>query len=313
MENKIQRWQMVSRQKLPLWMKEELTSNRIRAWYEYWNGEVYISFSGGKDSTVLLYQVRKLYPNVKAVFVDTGLEYPEIRDFVKTIDNVEWIKPKYTFKEILDKYGFPVVSKGVSQKITEAKTTKSAKLLYKRLHGDNNAYKSGKIPNKWQYLIQSPFKISHKCCHYLKEQPLQSFEKQSGMKSFIGLMANDSLARMQKLLKGGCNAFETKKQQSNPIAFWLEQDIWKYIKKYELPYSKIYDMGYKRTGCMFCMFGVHLEKGQNRFQRMSQTHPKQYNFCINKLGLGEVLDYIGIDYKKYTPSIDDMIKNIQQY
>jgi len=297
MENKIQRWQMVSRQKLPLWMKEELTSNRIRAWYEYWNGEVYISFSGGKDSTVLLYQVRKLYPNVKAVFVDTGLEYPEIRDFVKTIDNVEWIKPKYTFKEILDKYGFPVVSKGVSQKITEAKTTKSAKLLYKRLHGDNNAYKSGKIPNKWQYLIQSPFKISHKCCHYLKEQPLQSFEKQSGMKSFIGLMANDSLARMQKLLKGGCNAFETKKQQSNPIAFWLEQDIWKYIKKYELPYSKIYDMGYKRTGCMFCMFGVHLEKGQNRFQRMSQTHPKQYNFCINKLGLGEVLDYIGIDYK----------------
>ena len=126
MENKIQRWQMVSRQKLPLWMKEELTSNRIRAWYEHWNGEVYISFSGGKDSTVLLYQVRKLYPNVKAVFVDTGLEYPEIRDFVKTIDNVEWIKPKYTFKEILDKYGFPVVSKGVSQKITEAKTTKSA-------------------------------------------------------------------------------------------------------------------------------------------------------------------------------------------
>ena len=73
-------------------------------------------------------------------------------------------------------------------------------------------------------------------------------------------------------------------------------DIWTYLKLYKIPYSKIYDMGEKRTGCMFCMFGVHLEKGRNRFQRMKITHPKQYDYCINKLGCGKVLDFINVPY-----------------
>ena len=47
---------------------------------------------------------------------------------------------------------------------------------------------------------------------------------------------------------------------------------------------------------MFCMFGAHLEKEPNRFQRLKETHPKQYDYCINKLGLGEVLDYINVKY-----------------
>jgi len=79
---KIQFWQLQQRQGLPLSIKEKYSERRIREWYEYWNGEVYICFSGGIDSTVLLNIVRKLYPNVPAVFSDTGLEYPEIRDFV---------------------------------------------------------------------------------------------------------------------------------------------------------------------------------------------------------------------------------------
>ena len=54
--------------------------------------------------------------------------------------------------------------------------------------------------------------------------------------------------------------------------------------------------GAKRTGCMFCMFGVHLEKEPNRFQRMALTHPKQYDFCIHKLGCGKVLDFLGVPY-----------------
>ena len=47
---------------------------------------------------------------------------------------------------------------------------------------------------------------------------------------------------------------------------------------------------------MFCMFGLHLEKQPNRFQRMALTHPKQHNFCVNKLDCGKVLDYIGVPY-----------------
>jgi hypothetical protein len=82
----------------------------------------------------------------------------------------------------------------------------------------------------------------------------------------------------------------------------------KYIKQFNIPYASIYGdivenehgklmtTGVSRTGCMFCMFGVHLEKNPNRFQRMAVTHPKQYDYCINKLGCGKVLDYIGVDY-----------------
>lgn len=80
-------------QSLPLRAKIRMTEARIRAWHDYWNGNIYISFSGGKDSTVLLDIARKLYPDIQAVYVDTGLEYPEVRDHVKTVDNVEWLYP----------------------------------------------------------------------------------------------------------------------------------------------------------------------------------------------------------------------------
>ena len=292
----IEPWQLKQRQGLPLSIKIRLSEVRIKEWYRYWDGQVYVSFSGGKDSTVLLNIVRKLYPEVPAVFVDTGLEYPEIRQFVKTIDNVTWLRPKISFHQVVEKYGYPVVSKEVSKKIYEAKTTKSSKLLHKRLHGDNNKYKSGRIPFKWQYLIREDIRISHSCCHWLKIKPIKEFEK-TKKRPYLGLMASDSHARKKKYLNYGCNAFDTKKPNSIPLAFWLESDIWQYIKEYNIPYSKIYDMGYDRTGCMFCMFGVHLEKGLNRFQRMAQTHPKHYDYCINKLGCGKVLDAINVQYK----------------
>ncbi len=109
-------------QALPLNLKISLTKSRIRQWInEYGTDGVYVSFSGGKDSTVLLHLVREEYPDVKAVFVDTGLEYPEIRQFVKTFDNVEWLKPKMGFKQVIQKYGYPFISKEVSEKVYYAK------------------------------------------------------------------------------------------------------------------------------------------------------------------------------------------------
>ena len=103
-------------QGLPLAVKIEKTKQRIREWVEYFGEDgVYVSFSGGKDSTVLLTIARQLYPNIRAVFIDTGLEFPEIRDFVKTWDNVEWIKPKMTFRQVIEKYGYPFISKEVSE------------------------------------------------------------------------------------------------------------------------------------------------------------------------------------------------------
>ncbi len=291
---KIEEWQFHQRQALSLEIKERYTEIRIRAWYEYWKGEVYVSFSGGKDSTVLLHQVRRLYPNVLAVFIDTGLEYPEIRDFVKTIDSVEWVKPKMNFREVIEKYGYPIISKENAQKIDEIRNTKSDKLRSKRLFGDAN--KCGKLPGKWQFCIDADFKISSKCCDALKKRPVTSFEKRTGLKPYLGMMAMDSFLRKTAYLLHGCNAFEARRPKSNPMAFWREENVWEYIHKHGLSYCSIYDKGYTRTGCMFCMFGVHLEKGENRFQLMKRTHPTQYNYCINKLGCGKVLDYIGVSY-----------------
>ena len=109
-------------QALPLSAKIRMTENRIRAWVdEYGEDGVYVSFSGGKDSTVLLDIARRLFPNIKAVFVDTGLEYPEIRDFVKTFENVDWIKPKKNFRQVIDEYGYPFISKEVSSCVDGAR------------------------------------------------------------------------------------------------------------------------------------------------------------------------------------------------
>lgn len=112
-------WQM---QSLPLEAKIRMTKYRIRQWVEYYGEDgVYVSFSGGKDSTVLLDLVRQMYSNVTAVFVDTGLEYPEIREFVKTFSNVVWLKPKKNFKQVITEYGYPFISKEVSDKVDGAR------------------------------------------------------------------------------------------------------------------------------------------------------------------------------------------------
>lgn len=77
--------------------KIQISTARIIEWYEHWEGKVYVSFSGGKDSTVLLDLVRNIYPKVPAVFFDTGLEFPELREFVSSTPNVITLKPKMSF------------------------------------------------------------------------------------------------------------------------------------------------------------------------------------------------------------------------
>jgi len=108
-------------QSLPLEIKVRMTQDRIRQWYQHFGGNVCVSFSGGKDSTVLLDIVRRLYPDVPAVFSDTGLEYPEIKEFVKTKENVEIVRPKMNFRQVIEKYGYPLVSKEVAEAIYYAR------------------------------------------------------------------------------------------------------------------------------------------------------------------------------------------------
>lgn len=289
--------ELKQKQSLPLDVKIRMSKLRIKEWYEYFDGKVYVSFSGGKDSTVLLHLVRSLYPDVVGVFADTGLEYPEIREFVKSIDNIVWVRPNKPFTKVIEEHGYPIVSKDVATQIYEIRNTKSEYLLNKRMYGDNNG--NGKLAKKWKYLIDSDIKISSYCCNVMKKLPFKRYQTKSGNKPIVGTMAHESRLRQTHYLIKGCNAFDTKSPMSTPLSFWLEHDIWDYLHKFNVPYSRIYDMGYDRTGCMFCMFGVHMEKGENRFQRMKRTHPNQWNYCINKLGIGHCLDLINVEYNEY--------------
>lgn len=109
-------------QSYPLDIKIQLTKARIREWVNKYSEEgVYISFSGGKDSTVLMDIVRSLYPNIEAVFVDVPTQYPELKTFAMSFDNVTVLHPKISFTQVCEKYGFPFISKEVSDSVYGAR------------------------------------------------------------------------------------------------------------------------------------------------------------------------------------------------
>ena len=277
-------------QAMPLSAKVAYSFNVISQALAHFDDKMYVSFSGGKDSTVLLDLVRKIKPDIKAVFCDTGLEYPEIKKFVRTVSNVEIIRPAMPFHKVIEKYGYPVISKEQAYFIYQYRNTKSEKLRQLRLTG--NGVGIGKIYKKWLFMIDAPFKISGTCCDVMKKRPFYKYEKNTGLKPFVGTMATDSLVRLRQWERYTCNAFEKNHPTSNPLSIWMENDIWEYIHKFNIPYCPVYDIeGIDRTGCMFCMFGVHLDK-INRFDLMAKTHPKQYNYCMNNLGCGKVLEYM---------------------
>ena len=358
-------------QSLPLSAKILMTKRRIREWYDYWDGQVYVSFSGGKDSTVLLHIARELYPDIEAVFVNTGLEYPEIQSFVKSFYDVTILRPTMRFDEVIKKYGYPIISKEVSECVSQGRialnrgieaddfvayTELVAMNKFKKIPlrsdipysyrlqkllgvaKDKNGNKSNFNKERYKPLLFVDFKISNMCCNVMKKTPAKQYAKQSGKKPITAQMASESKIREQQWIKNGCNGFEMKSPISNPMSFWTEQDVLQYIKENNIPIASVYgDVVYKedsdqmriedygidgcgteklcttgcnRTGCIFCAFGAHLEKGESRFERLKRTHPRQYEYCIGGgeyvngvwqpskegLGMGHVFDELNKIY-----------------
>ena len=288
-ENKYTSEDLKTMQAWSLERKIQVTQTRLIEWYQKWNGKVYVSFSGGKDSTVLLHIARQLYPDIEAVFIDTGLEFSEIREFVKTFDNVTWLKPEMNFREVVTKYGYPMISKHISSRVSIARRNPKGKVAKNSF---DPSVKSIYSAAKYIPLLVSDFNLSDICCDVMKKKPAKKYEKASGNKAILATMATESNIRKNTWMANGCNAFDAKRPTSQPMSFWTEQDVLEYLYRYKVPYASVYGdiveengkfktTGHHRTGCVFCGFGAHLEKEPTRFQMLKKTHPKLYNYCLS--------------------------------
>lgn len=283
-----------ARQAWPLEQKIDHTVGAIEAFINYCEKhgcKPYVSFSGGLNSTVLLDIARRFVdPDMPGVFCSTGNEWPEIVSFVRHTPNVTIIRPQLTPREVIARYGFPLVSKEQAQGIYEVRHCKGEKTLRRRLEGGQN--RSATISKKWRYLITEPYEISHKCCDSLKKSPMRKFCKNNNAIVMLGTMAGESNLRTgQYLLRGSCNAFsnDPNKTHSAPLSIWTSADCWAYIRKLSVSYRPIYDVpGIDRTGCVFCGFGAHLGGG-SRFRVLYTLHPKLYKMAMNYSNNGHTL------------------------
>lgn len=341
---------------MPLEDKALTSWEKIDQWYTAWGGKCYVSFSGGKDSTVLVYLVARYLASYRTppwplnlVFANTGLEYPEIQHFVNDYAgwlrrefphvevNLARLRPRMNIRQVVGRYGYSIVSKEVAQVIFEARRNPNG-IQSKKLHGaltDSNGKRSVYCCQNWSFLEDAPFLISHKCCDIMKKAVAHRYEKETRSVGMVATMATESRRRYAWWLSKGCNAFDGKRPTGKPLSFWTEQDVLHYLRAENIPYCSVYGdivasdgeneytstlteqplrcTGCQRTGCMFCGFGAHLEKGENRFQRMKHTHPRHYDFCIGGgaydpadglwrpttkgLGYARVLDFIGVAYE----------------
>jgi 3'-phosphoadenosine 5'-phosphosulfate sulfotransferase (PAPS reductase)/FAD synthetase len=243
--------------------KEQRSLAKISEWFVYWNNEVYVAFSGGKDSSVLAdlcaFWCRATGATLYLVFVNTGLEYPEIQKHVKNFAeylrkkyNIEVVldilRPQMRFDEVIKKYGYPVVSKEVAEcvaqgrKAIESGNKKHPYRLEKLLGTAKDKDGNLSLYNiaKYKPLLETDFLCSHMCCNVMKKKPVKDYIKRTGRKPITAQMASESRLREQQWLRNGCNGFNMSSPISNPMSFWTEQDVLQYIKQHEIPIASVY-------------------------------------------------------------------------
>lgn len=249
--------------------------------------KVYLAFSGGKDSTVLMHLCEVIYKDMPCVFVNTGCESESVVKFVRQCKeeghNIITLRPRMTPRQVWSEYGFPLLSKNICYMVYQVRSnpncasSKKFQSLY--WNGRKNFFK---IADKWMYLIDEPYDISNKCCDILKKEPSHRYEEETGRMPILGIMASESSMRETEYVKrGSCNVFDQKgKSISHPLSIWVEEDIVEFIKLRNIKIADIYHKGAKRTGCVACGFGVQFAQ-DNRLALLHQLYPKYYDMVMN--------------------------------
>lgn len=336
--------QMISefriKQQLPYELKVKHAEIRAREFYSHPDIEACHVSVGGLDSITLLCFLRSIGIDVPAVSV-SSLEDKSIQRIHKQLGVIA-LKPVKSKVEVLQEFGWPVLSKEIAGKISllQNPSPKNATVRHAIITGETGAYggfRTGtrmKMPQKWlelfggyenenegvNYKIPN-FKVSDKCCYYLKEKPCDDYAKQNHSSPYLGLMASEGGRRQKALMMHGCNYISPTTKRSAPFAIFNRQDLLQLALDLKVPVPEIYGeivrdpdgtlrtTKAQRTGCSMCGFGIHLEKRPHRFDLLRESNPKEWEFwmyrCVTdpetgeKYGWGRVLDYIGVGWEDF--------------
>lgn len=301
---------------------------------------------GGLDSITLLMFLRKIGIDVPAISV-SSLEDKSIQEIHKQL-GVITVRGKKNKVQIMQEYGFPVISKRIAGNIekiqnpTERNKTVRHAIITGECGEQGHFAKNSRmqLPKRWLELFggadeegkqykEAFFKVSNKCCLYLKEKPCEDWAKEHNSKPYLGIMASEGGQREDGLIDHGCNYYGKTVIRSAPFGIFLRQDLLQLALDLEVPVPSIYgtierkDDGTlyttkaQRTGCSMCGFGVHMEKRPHRFDQLRERSPKEWEFymyrCVTdpetgeKYGWGKVLDYIGVEWEDEVFSLDNQM------
>ena len=274
---------------------------------ELWNetdGKCYVSFSGGKDSTVLLALIKmcqELYTvgEIPAVFSNTGIELGVTVDFVKWVkDNwypyIEIIRPNHSFSWVLENKGKPILSKIKSEYLhrwhSGNKTGNTIQSLVTGITPRGKPARNSKLADKYAHMLHEefPINLSSDCCKVLKKKPFLEFEKRADMKgAIIGIRVEEGGPRftqaMSRVEKGGklCTYTKGSMVYKAPIIDWSGDDLENFISEYNVPLSDAYTKyGFFRTGCMCCPYSRNLA---NDLEYLYYYEPNRYKAAMHWL------------------------------
>lgn len=282
--------------------------HRIEELYHETDGKCYISFSGGKDSTVLLAlekmceEVYTLPENaIPAVFCNTGIEMGITVDFVKWVKdnyypNLTIIHPEKSFDWVIKNKGKPIRSKVKSEFIGRyQKGNKSESTIQNLIVGVTNSGKIARrlrLADKDMHMVHDDFDItaSPECCREMKKKPFKVYAKQNGIKGYaVGIRAEEGGARAMNLKsqemliknKKICTSYAGGYIKKAPIVDWSEEELDEFIKKYNVPLSEAYTKyGFERTGCMGCPFSAMID---HSLDYLYHHEPNRYKACMHWL------------------------------
>ena len=270
-----------TRMAYPLDYKIELAKRRIRTAVNEYGGidNCYLSFSGGKDSTVLSHLVLSMGYKPEHVFSNTRLEYTECIDFANKWCKTKGVKLTYVIPEmkpdeIWKKYGYPMFSKEVSEILERVRT-----------HRTVNPKKLKRVKSFMKY---KNIKLSARCCYYLKKKPIIQWQKKGGKKvAIMGIRAQESQMRRTVWVRKGC-IYEKKNQVVvHPLIFFTDNDIWEYAKRHRIKFADIYYKGFDRNGCYCCGFGCHLTD-KNNFVKLKELNHNLWKNVMNHWGFEKI-------------------------